>query len=117
MSGQVKLNFSTGPVIVPVIGTVTPIIQATPDKIALSSGRSKEVERIVMLRSGDGRSFNVLSAHLEQADGKVDAQKLADGKWTVTLSVQPGSIQPEAFIIIKTSIESQSTISIPVGAK
>jgi hypothetical protein len=32
-----------------------------------------------MLRSGDGRPFDILSAELGNADGSVETQKLAEG--------------------------------------
>ena len=113
MSGQVRLHFSTGAVDVPVIGEVKPILQATPDRIRLSSDSSKEVERLVMLRSGDGRDFEVVSAKLENADGEVEARKLADGKWRITLTVQPSTIKPDATIRIETSIGSEG-MKIPL---
>jgi len=114
MSGQVRLHFSTGAVDVPVIGEVKPILQATPDRIRLSSDSSKEVERLVMLRSGDGRDFEVVSAKLENADGEVEARKLADGKWRITLTVQPATIKPGASIVVATSVASHATLSIPL---
>ncbi len=115
LNGQMHLNFSTGTVDVPVIGTVKPIIQATPDKIQLSAGSSKEVERLVMLRSGDGRPFEILSSRLENADGSVETKKLTDGKWQVKLLIQPASIKPDASIVIKTSVAFQDFIVIALS--
>ncbi len=114
VNGQVQLHFSTGIVSVPVIGTVRPILQATPEQIKLSSGSSEEVERLVMLRSGDGRAFEILSATLDKADGKVEFNKRADGKWQIKLTVLPDSIKHDAVIIFKTSQEAQETITIPL---
>lgn len=114
INGQVQLHFSTGSVHVPVIGSVKPVLQATPERIQLSAGSSKDVERVIMLRSGDGRAFEVLSAKMENAEGKVAFKKLAEGAWRIKLTVQPDTIQPGASIIIKTSIESQDTNLIPL---
>ena len=114
INGQVLLHFSTGTVTVPIIGEVKPIIQATPATLHFSSGSPKEVERLVMLRSGDGRAFEVLSGTLENADGKVETSKLADGKWQVKLTIRPDSIKPGASVVLKTSIAAQEIIAIPV---
>ena len=114
ISGQVRFQFSTGAVDVPVIGEVKPILQATPGRIQLSSGSSKEVERLVMLRSGDGRDFEVVSATLENAEGEVETKKLADGKWRITLTVQPDTIKPGASIVVTTSVASHAAFLIPL---
>jgi hypothetical protein len=115
VNGQVLLNFSSGTVSVPIIGDVKPIVEATPEQIQFSSGSSSKAERLVMLRSGDGRAFEILSANLENAEGTVTTKKLAEGKWQVRLSIQPDSIQPNATLRIKTSIESHGTITIPLS--
>ncbi len=116
INGQVQLKFSTGTIDVPVVGTVNPIIQATPDKIQLSSGSSKEVERLLMFRSGDGRPFEILSAQLENTEGAVESKKLADGKWQIKLSIQPGSIAAESCLRVITSIGPES-MRIPLSRR
>ncbi|MBN2162436.1 MAG: DUF1573 domain-containing protein [Pontiellaceae bacterium] len=112
INGKVQLHFSTGIVDVPVIGTVDPVIQATPNKIQIASSASGTVDRLVMLRSGVGRAFEITSAKLENADGQVEFKKLADGKWQLKLKIQPSTIKPDASIVIKTSIEAQEAITI-----
>jgi hypothetical protein len=102
---------------VPIVGEVKPIIQATPEKIQLSASSTTEAERLIMLRSGDGRSFKIFSAKLENANGEVETTKLADGKWQVMLSIQPASIKADASIIIKTSIESQDTVTLLLSSR
>ncbi|MDF7801992.1 DUF1573 domain-containing protein [Pontiellaceae bacterium B1224] len=113
INGQIQLHFSSGTVNVPVIGTVKPIIQIVPEKIQFTGRPAKETERLVMLRSGDGRTFEVFSAKLAKGEGSVVIKRLADDRWQLKLMVQPDTIQPGASIIIKTSIESQDTNLIP----
>jgi hypothetical protein len=112
INGQLQLHFSSGTVNVPVIGEVKPIIQATPEKIQLSANSSNTVERLVMLRSGDDRAFEILSATLQNSEGTVETKKLTDGKWQVKLAIQPDSLKPDASVIIKTSIESQVVVAV-----
>ena len=114
INGKFQLHFSTGIVDVPCIGTVDPVIQTTPNKIQVVSRSSGTVERLVMLRSGDGRAFEITSAKFVNADGQAEFKKLADGKWQLQLTIQPSTIKPDASVVIKTSIESQNTISIPL---
>lgn len=114
INGQVQLNFSSGTVTVPVVGDVQPIIQAVPDWIRFPAGSTKTVERVVMLRSGDGRPFDILSAELGNADGSVETQKLADGRWQVKVSVRPNSIQPDAGLSVKTTCSLQAVVGIPL---
>ncbi|NLX25041.1 MAG: hypothetical protein GXY61_03640, partial [Lentisphaerae bacterium] len=111
---MLKLNFSTGSVDIPVVGDVTPILQATPEQIRLSSTSAGEVKRMAMLRSGDGRAFDLLSAELKDAKGTVSFKKLSDGKWQLSLSVQAESVAPGAAVVVKTSLESQALIRIPL---
>ena len=117
LNGRINLNFSSGTVSVPVIGTVSPIIEATPQSIALNSSASGSVERFVMLRSGDGRTFDVLSSCLENAEGETEAVRIAEGKWRIRLSLKPGSIKPHASLQLKTSVESCKTITVSLSAK
>ena len=112
ISGMLKLNFSTGTVDIPVVGDVTPILQATPEQIRLSSTSAGEVKRMAMLRSGDGRAFDLLSAELKDAEGTVSFKKLSEGKWQLSLSVQAESVAPGAALEVKTSLESQALIRI-----
>lgn len=117
INGNVRLSFSTGAVDVPVFGQVKPIIQPTPEVIKFSNESTDEVTRMVMLRSGDDRTFVVLSATLESADGTVAFKKLAEGKWKITLNIQPSTIRSDSSVVIKTSLESQDTIIIPLSRK
>ncbi|NLX25654.1 MAG: hypothetical protein GXY61_06810, partial [Lentisphaerae bacterium] len=112
ISGMLKLNFSTGSVDIPVVGDVTPILQATPEQIRLSSTSAGGVKRMAMLRSGDGRAFDLLSAELKDAEGTVSFKKLSEGKWQLSLSVQAESVAPGAALEVKTSLESQALIRI-----
>lgn len=112
LNGQIQLKFSSGTMTVPVIGEVKPILQATPAKIQLSSNSAKTAERLVMLRSGDGRDFEIVSARLENAEGSVEIKKLVGGKWQIKLSIQPDSIKPDASVFVTTSVCVQEIISI-----
>ena len=69
---------------------------------------------MVMLRSGDGREFEGVSAKLENAEGGVEAKRLADGKWRITLTVKPDTIKPGASIVVTTSVASHAALSIPL---
>jgi len=62
-----------------------------------------------------GREFEILSSTLENAEGEVEAKKLANGKWRITLTVKPDTIKPGAAIVVTTSVALQHTISIRVG--
>ena len=86
-----------------------------PGSIAIASVSSNAVERLGMLRSGDGRAFEVVSAKLENAEGQVETKKLAEGKWQVKLMIQPSTIKPDAAIMIETSIISQGGVAIPLA--
>ena len=114
ISGMLKLNFSTGSVDIPVVGDVTPILQATPEQIRLSSTSAGGVKRMAMLRSGDGRAFDLLSAELKDAEGTVSFKKLSEGKWQLSLTVQAETVAPGAAVEVKTSLKSQSLIRIPL---
>jgi hypothetical protein len=100
---------------VPVIGEVKPVLQATPDQIHIGSSSTGAVERMVRLRSGDGRAFEIFSATLEHADGKVETKKLADGKWQIKFTVQPDSIPSGAMLRVATSCTQQPAIKIPLS--
>lgn len=117
LNTRVILNFSTGPVEVPVVGTIRPVIQSSPETILFNSSATGEVERQVMLRSGDGRSFDIVSASLENAEGSVATERLVDGKWRIRLSVQPKSIVNGSVLHIRTSLEAQSVLDFPLLLK
>lgn len=114
LSGQLQLNFSSGMVNVPVIGTVRPVIQAVPDRIQLSANSINAIERLVMLRSGDGRPFEILSATLENADGSVKIKKLTKGKWQCLIAIMPDAVKPNAVLRVETSGSAQLVIAIPL---
>ena len=67
-----------------------------------------------MLRSGEGRSFEVLSANLGNAEGKVETKKAADGQWQPQITIQPDCIQPAAAVAFKSFIELQETLNISI---
>jgi hypothetical protein len=112
--GSIQLNFSTGTVDVPILGTVKPAIQVVPDHIRISSRSTNEIERLAMLRSGDRRAFEVLSAELENADGTVGMEKLADDKWRCRLSVIPSSLTQGSVMRVTTSSPFQPIITVPL---
>ncbi|MBN2685379.1 MAG: DUF1573 domain-containing protein [Pontiellaceae bacterium] len=114
ISGMLKLNFPTSTVSVLVVGDVAPIVQATPEQIQFSSTSTGAVKRMAMLRSGDGRAFDLLSAELKDAEGTVSFKKLSADKWQLSLSVQAESVAPGAAVEVKTSLESQPLIRIPL---
>ncbi len=122
LNGMIHLNFSSGTVKVPVIGMVKPIIQVVPEEITFSSRSTNKVERLVMLRSGDGRAFEVLSAKLsegseskeEQSEGSVEIKKLAEGRWQLKVSVVPDSLSSGSAVQVQTSCKGQSKITIPL---
>ena len=114
LNGQIQLNFSSGTVNIPVIGTVKPIIQVVPDQIQFSSRSSKPTERLIMLRSGGGRPFEILSAELEKVAGSVEIEKLVNGKWQCRITIMPATIESGATLKLKTSIESMEKIDISI---
>ena len=117
VNGRLRLHFSTGMLEVPVVGTVDSILKATPDKIEFSSETDGPISRLVMLRSSDQRSFDVESAELRGAEGDVTFKELAKGKWQLSLSLNPESVPSDAVLMIKTSINSQKMISVPLLLK
>lgn len=114
LSGSIHLDFSSGMVNVPIVGTVKPVIQVVPGQIRFSARSTNLTERLVTLRSGDGRSFEVHSAQLENANGSVEVVKLADDRWQCKLSIVPDERTPESVLRIITSSKLQSTITIPL---
>lgn len=112
---RVKLNFSTGTVEVPVVGVVDSILRATPEEIRLSSQSTGTVKRLIMIRSGDGRSFDLLSAELKNMQGTVEFKKSAKGRWQITLSILSDSLSADASLDIKTSLMSQEILSVPIN--
>ncbi|MCK4564779.1 MAG: DUF1573 domain-containing protein [Verrucomicrobia bacterium] len=117
LNGMIQLNFSSGSVKVPVIGIVRPIIQVVPEQIQFSSRSSKATERLVMLRSGDGRPFEVLSAKLEKGKGSVEAKKLAEGRWQLKVAVVPGSLSKGSAVTVETSCSMQKRITVPLSVR
>lgn len=117
LNGQVQLNFSSGTVNVPVIGTVKPIIQVVPEQIRFSARSSKTAERLIMLRSGDGRPFEVLSAKLESGEGSIDTIKLSDNRWQLKMSAIPDSLSSSSSVRVETSCKSQPTITVPLSVR
>jgi len=114
LRGSIQLNFSTGTVDIPVLGTVKPIIQVVPGQIRFSARSTNSTERLVMLRSGDGRPFEILSADLESADGSVKTEKLAEDRWQCKLSIIPNSLSEKSTLRIMTSSKLQPAITIPL---
>ncbi len=114
LNGSIQLNFSSGTVRVPVIGTVKPIIQVVPEAIAYSSRSTNNVERLVMLRSGDGRSFEVLSARLENAEGSVGMKQLSETRWQLKVAVVPDSLLSTSTVRVETSCKGQPKITVPL---
>lgn len=117
LKGNILLNFSSGVVSVPVTGAVKPVIQVVPEQIQFSSRSTNDTERLVMLRSGDGRKFDVLSAELVDADGQVELSKLADDRWQLKVAVKPNSIMTGTKLKLETSSQLQSFIEIPFLVK
>ena len=110
-------DLSSGTVKVPVIGTVTPIIQVVPGQIQFSARSFKATERLIMLRSGDGRAFELLSAKLESAEGSVEIKKLADDRWQLKLTVVPDNLSQQSSVQIETTCKSQPTIAVPLSVR
>ena len=115
LRGSIQLNLSTGTVDVPVLGTIKPVIQVVPEQIQFSSRSTNVTERLAMLRSGDGRPFEILSADLENADGSVETVKLAGNRWRCKLSIVPASISQGATLRITTSSKLQPEITVPLS--
>lgn len=114
LNGQITLNFSTGAVRVPVMGTVEPAIQVVPAQIKLSAKFTKPVERFVMLRGET--PFEVTSAKLENAEN-VSVEKLAPTRWRVKLVVSAEAIHSNAQLEIKTTLSAQPRIEVGVSGK
>lgn len=113
--GSIQLDFSTGTVDIPVLGTIKPVIQVVPEQIQFYSRSTNATERLVMLRSGDGLPFEILSADLENADGSVETIKLADNRWRCKLSIVPATISQGATLRITTSSKLQPSITVPLS--
>ncbi len=117
LNGMIHLNFSSGTVKVPVIGIVKPIIQVVPGQIQFSARSSKATERLIMLRSGDGRAFEILSAKLESGEGAVEIKKLAESRWQLKLTVVPDSLPVGLTVQVETSCKGQPKIVIPLSLR
>lgn len=114
LRGQIQLNFSTGRVTVPVLGTVKPSIQVVPESIRISSSSDQVIERLVMLKSE--QPFEVLSANLGSVDTPVQISRVTEHKWKLALKLKPsefsgGSLQ------VKTTCPVQSDIVIPISIR
>lgn len=114
---KLQCRFSSGIINIPVIGTVSPVLQATPDNIRFPTSGNKAVERFVMIRSSDGRCFNILSSQLHGADGQVDSTRLQENQWKLLLSINPESIQKGSRLEIKTSCPLLPLLEIPLGLR
>lgn len=114
INGRVRLQFSCGAVSVPVIGTVKPVIQTVPESILLSGDSTNAVERLVMLRSADGRPFEVVAARLAEAEGTASLEKLDAGRWRCRVSVVPASIGASAFLVLETDGLQAGSIRVPL---
>jgi hypothetical protein len=114
INGRIELDFSTGRVSVPVVGIIKPFIQVVPECIQLNSGPTKEVERLIMLRSGDGRAFDILSAEWVRTEGQVTFSKRAAGRWQIKVIISPASIEPGSVLQIETSCAGQRTVVVPL---
>ena len=114
-NGMIHLNFSSGTVKVPVIGTVKPVIQVVPEEITYSSRSANTIERLVMLRSGDGCPFEIVSATL--SEGSVEIKKLAEGRWQLKVAVVPDSLSEGSAVQVQTSCKSQSVIMVLLSVR
>ncbi len=117
LNGQIQLNFSSGSVMVPVVGTVKPILQVVPEQIQISSQSTREIERLVMVRSSDDRAFEVLSAKLVDSMGSVKIKKLTESRWQFRVRLVPSSVSPNTYLKIETSGSGASNIRIPIHAR
>ncbi|MCU0858001.1 MAG: DUF1573 domain-containing protein [Pontiellaceae bacterium] len=114
LSGGIRLDFSSGAVTVPVVGTATPVIKSVPERITVLSGVSESVDRQAVLSSSDGRAFEILSAELMNAEGTAEFKQLRADRWQCTLSILPASVKQGAAVQVHTSCEDQPEIIIPV---
>ncbi len=94
-----------------------PIIQVVPGQIQFSARSSKATERLIMLRSGDGRAFEILSAKLESGEGAVEIKKLAESRWQLKLTVVPDSLPVGLTVQVETSCKGQPKIVIPLSLR
>ena len=75
-----------------------------------------------MLRSGDGRPIEVLSAKLSEgaeakekkSEGLVEIKKLAEGRWQLKVAVVPDSLSLGSAMLIETSCKGQSMLRVPL---
>ena len=115
LSGKIILNYSSGIINIPVIGTVKPLLQAVPDCIQLSAKSMHPIERLVMVRSGDDREFDIRSAKLIDVDGEVEWIKLMPDRWKLKLTIKPDSVQLGAKLKLETSSSQQPLIEVPIS--
>ena len=116
INGRILLHFSNGEVEVPVIGNVSPIIQTTPKQISVGSSAGT-IKRELMLRSADGRDFELVTTDLINAEGDLISQKLSCGKWRIQLLLKPESITSAASLQIETSLDVCKHINILIESK
>lgn len=112
LSGSVELNFSSGPIRIPIRGAVVPSIQSVPERIVFRAGLETALSRLVML-SGD-TSFDIISAKLVNAKGKVDLDQLHEDHWRCSLVIEPASVGTGAFLRVQTDCADQPEIIIPL---
>lgn len=117
LSGTVRLNFSSGIERIRVSGTVGAIISAIPNQIDLASGSADPVQRLVMLKSQDGRAFDILSAELLNAEGSVETKRISDDRWQCSLSILSASLKPGAALQVTTSCPDQPSFSMPLNMR
>ncbi len=87
-------------------------------EVRISTKGALEVGKLsgrIQLRSE--RSFDVLSFRFANTEGLVEANRLADGKWQLSLWIDSSSIQNGARLIVETNCAQQSIIEIPVNLK
>lgn len=113
INGQIELGFSTGSVSVPILGRVKPIVQAVPDMILLNANSSETINRLIMLRSGDNRPFEVKTAAVEGGDGTVSIVKLSASRWQLNVSL-PAPRSTSSSVLITTSILAQPELILPI---
>jgi hypothetical protein len=117
LTGMIKLNFSTGTITVPVMGTVKPSVQVVPEKISLSRSSDKPVERLIMIRSADSSDLSSVSAELLGVEGSVVIKKLSEKKWQLKANLLPSSAMADSCIRISTPEKHLKDITIPLMLK
>jgi hypothetical protein len=70
-----------------------------------------------MLRGADGRAFDVQSAGLVDAEGRVEFSGLAADRWQLKMVIQPDTIKANARLMVETTCPLQPSIEIPLFVK